>query len=101
MQVHRLSPVATVDMFGYEGDSWTDMHVGEFDARQCPGTEAQAALAAVQWVSGQQNKAEDHFEKAVALDARWSSMAYIRQQTRWPPALYEAMEKFLAIASPA
>ena len=65
------------------------------------GAEAQAALAAVQWVSGQQSKAEEHFEKAVALDSRWSSMAYIRQQTRWPPALYDAMEKFLAISMPA
>lgn len=65
------------------------------------GAEAQAALAAVQWVSGQQSKAEEHFEKAVALEPRWSRMAYIRQQTRWPPALYDAMEKFLAISAPA
>ena len=63
-------------------------------------TEAQVALAAVQWVSGQQGKAEEHFEKAVALDPRWSRMGFIRQQTRWPPALYAAMEKFLAIAAP-
>ena len=62
--------------------------------------EAQAALAAVEWVSGQQGKAEEHFDKAVNLDARWSKMAFIRQQTRWPPALYDAMEKFLAIAAP-
>ncbi|EIE21375.1 TPR-like protein [Coccomyxa subellipsoidea C-169] len=60
--------------------------------------EAQAALAAVEWVSGQQGKAEEHFDKAVSLDGRWRKMGFIRQQTRWPPALYDAMEKFLAIA---
>lgn len=60
--------------------------------------EAQVALAAVEWVSGQQSKAEEHFDKAVSLDGRWRKMTFIRQQTRWPPALYDAMEKFLAIA---
>ena len=61
--------------------------------------EAQAALAAVEWVTGQQGRAEEHFERAVGLDPRWGNMAYIRQQTRWPPALYAAMEKFLSIAT--
>lgn len=28
---------------------------------------------------------------------RWGSMEFIRANTRWPPALYEAMERFLAI----
>ena len=55
----------------------------------------------MQWVSGQQGKAEEHFEKAVSLDPRWSKMRFIRQQTRWPPTLYAAMEKFLAIAAPS
>ena len=68
----------------------------------CPSyAEAQAALAAVEWVTGQQGRAEEHFERAVGLDARWGNMAYIRQQTRWPPALYAAMEKFLSIAMPS
>lgn len=31
---------------------------------------------------------------------RWEDMGFIRANTRWPPALYEAMERFLAI-SPA
>ena len=61
--------------------------------------EAHAALAAVQWASGQQGLAEDQFDKAVNLDARWSKIGYIRQQTRWPPALYSAMERFLSISS--
>ena len=61
--------------------------------------EAHAALAAVQWASGQEGPAEDHFDKALRLDSQWSNMGFIRQQTRWPPALYSAMERFLAIAS--
>ncbi len=64
-----------------------------------PHAEAHAALAAVEWASGQKGLAEDHFDKAVTLDGRWSKMGYIRQQTRWPPALYQAMERFLSIAS--
>lgn len=64
-----------------------------------PRAEAHAALAAVEWASGQKGLAEDHFDKAVTLDGRWSKMGYIRQQTRWPPALYQAMERFLSIAS--
>ena len=61
--------------------------------------EAHAALAAVQWASGQERLAEDQFDKALSLDGRWSNMGFIRQQTRWPPALYSAMERFLSIAS--
>ena len=61
--------------------------------------EAHAALAAVEWASGQKGSAEDQFDKAVSLDGRWAKMNYIRQQTRWPPALYSAMERFLSIAS--
>ena len=64
-----------------------------------PHAEAHAALAAVEWASGQKGLAEDHFDKAVNLDARWSKIGYIRQQTRWPPALYSTMERFLSIAS--
>jgi len=69
------------------------------DDMRLPHAEAHAALAAVEWASGQKGLAEDHFDKAVNLDARWSKIGYIRQQTRWPPALYSAMERFLSIAS--
>lgn len=53
----------------------------------------------MEWVSGQQGKAEEHFDKALSIDERWSNMAFIRQHTRWPPALYDAMHKFLSIAA--
>lgn len=70
-----------------------------FTACDVDHAEAQAALAAVEWVSGQQGKAEEHFDKALSLDPRWRRMEFIKQQTRWPPRLYDAMEKFLAIAA--
>ena len=60
--------------------------------------EAQAALAAVEWASGKGESAEEHFEVAVRIEPRWSRMDYVRRSTRWPPALYEAMQKFLSIA---
>ena len=60
--------------------------------------EAQAALAAVEWASGKGQSAEEHFEIATRLDAGLSRMDYIRRSTRWPPALYDAMQKFLSLA---
>ncbi|KAL3136286.1 hypothetical protein ABBQ32_007291 [Trebouxia sp. C0010 RCD-2024] len=59
--------------------------------------EAHAALTAVQWQLGQAAKAEEHFAIATAIDSRWKRTSYIQSQTRWPPKLYVAMEKFLSI----
>lgn len=59
--------------------------------------EAHAALTAVQWQLGQAGKAEEHFAIATAIDSRWKRVSYIQTQTRWPPKLYAAMEKFLSI----
>lgn len=59
--------------------------------------EAHAALTAVQWQLGQAGKAEEHFAIATAIDSRWKRVSYIHTQTRWPPKLYAAMEKFLSI----
>lgn len=59
--------------------------------------EAHAALTAVQWQLGQAGKAEEHFAIATAIDSRWKRTSYIQSQTRWPPKLYLAMEKFLSI----
>lgn len=61
--------------------------------------EAQAALAAVEWASGNEASAEEHFEVATRLDAGWGKMEYIRMKTRWPPALYDAMQNFLSIST--
>ena len=62
------------------------------------GAEAHAALAAVEWASGKCGLAEDHFNAATQLEPGWMSMSYIKNNTRWPPLLYEAMQKFLAMA---
>ena len=59
--------------------------------------EAHAALTAVQWQLGQAGRAEEHFAIATAIDSRWKRVSYIHTQTRWPPKLYAAMEKFLSI----
>ena len=67
----------------------------------CGFAEAQAALAAVEWASGKGEAAEEHFEVAVQLNPRWDRMDYVRKSTRWPPALYAAMEKFLSITAGA
>ena len=59
--------------------------------------EAHAALAAVRWAAGDGGAAEEQFDTALALDGRWGSMRHVREATRWPPRLYQAMERFLAI----
>jgi len=66
-------------------------------SRKCCVAEAHAALTAVQWQLGQASKAEEHFAIATAIDSRWKRVSYIQTQTRWPPKLYLAMEKFLSI----
>jgi len=60
--------------------------------------EAHAALAAVRWAAGDGGAAEEHFDAALGLDGSWGDMRHVREQTRWPPRLYAAMERFLAIS---
>lgn len=60
--------------------------------------EAYAALAAISWVEGRQAAAEEQFERAIRQDARWGDMDFVRSSTRWPPALYRAMEQFLNLS---
>ena len=67
-----------------------------FDIIVC-AAEAHAALTAVQWQLGQADKAEEHFAIATSYDSRWKRVSFIQTQTRWPPKLYAAMEKFLSI----
>ena len=59
--------------------------------------EAHAALAAVEWASGRPGPAEDAFRRATEQDPRWVDMAYIAENTRWPPRLTEAMQTFLTL----
>jgi hypothetical protein len=59
--------------------------------------EAHAALAALEWSQGEQERAEQQFYRAATLDARWSDLGWIQANTRWPPLLEAAMQRFLSI----
>ena len=59
--------------------------------------EAHAALAAVEWASGQPAKAEEQFSRALDVDTAWGDMGFVAANTRWPPALLAAMERFLSL----
>lgn len=47
---------------------------------------------------GQAGAAEEHFATATAIEPRWRNMEFVHVQTRWPPKLYAAMQKFLSIS---
>lgn len=59
--------------------------------------EAHAALAAVEWSRGDAERAEQQFYRAVAQDERWNNMGWILENTRWPPKLESAMQRFLSM----
>ncbi len=59
--------------------------------------EGHAALAAVEWAVGNSAKAESEYDRATQLDPSLQNMTYVRQNTRWPPALYDAFEKLLRL----
>ena len=60
--------------------------------------EARAALAAVEWGTGQQAKAEEQLEAATAMQSGWGKINFVRDHTRWPPRLYAALEKMLSFS---
>ena len=60
--------------------------------------EARAALAAVQWNSGQHAQAEEQLEAATAVQAGWGRINFVKDHTRWPPKLYAALESMLSFA---
>lgn len=61
--------------------------------------EAHAALAAMQWMDDKQSEAEEHLARATELEPIWSNERDVRNNTRWPPKLYDAYSKMLKIAS--
>lgn len=48
-------------------------------------------------MQGNGERAEERFARATELEPRWSSLDWVRQNTRWPPALDAAFARFLAI----
>ncbi|MEW5304103.1 MAG: hypothetical protein WDW36_006737 [Sanguina aurantia] len=61
--------------------------------------EAHVTLAALLWSSGQEVRAEGEMERALQLEPRWRDIDFVRAQTRWPPALYDALQRFIDLDS--
>lgn len=59
--------------------------------------EAHAVLAAFWWEDGTRAAAEEQLALALDADPGWGNIASVRENTRWPPALYELYAKLLAI----
>lgn len=46
-------------------------------------------------VQGEGARAEEQLVRALQQDRSWADVQFVRQNTRWPPRLYEAYERFL------
>lgn len=81
--------------------------IGEVDlaTRQLKGVvrknrnyaEAHAALSAVLWSSGNPEMAEEELSKALEVDPAWGDSEIVKENTRWPPLLYQAYEDLISI----
>ena len=58
-----------------------------------------AALTAALWVNGQQGEAESNWVAAIGLDSRYKNLDWVANVRRWPPAMVQALEKFLTLQS--
>lgn len=56
-----------------------------------------AALTAALWAEGNYGEAESNWVAAVGLDQRYKDLNWVAQIRRWPPAMVEALEKFLKL----
>ena len=57
-----------------------------------------AALTAVLWVEGKQGDAESNWVAAVGIDNRYQDLDWVANNRRWPPAMVDALEKFLTLS---
>lgn len=57
--------------------------------------DARAALTAALWVAGQPGEAESNWVAVVGLDGRYKDLDWVSTVRRWPPAMVDALEKFL------
>ena len=78
--------------------AWSGRHSQGRALTQHLVAEARAALAAVEWGTGQQAKAEEQLEAATAMQSGWGKINFVRDHTRWPPRLYAALEKMLSFS---
>lgn len=58
-------------------------------------SDMRAALAATLWVEGKQGEAESNWVAAVGLDNRYQDLNWIENIRRWPPAMIQALSRFL------
>jgi tetratricopeptide (TPR) repeat protein len=58
-------------------------------------SDMRAALAATLWVEGKQGEAESNWVAAVGLDNRYQDLEWIKNIRRWPPAMTQALSRFL------
>jgi tetratricopeptide (TPR) repeat protein len=54
-----------------------------------------AALTAALWVNGQQGEAESNWVAVTGLDRRYKDLNWVQGDRRWPPAMVEALQRFL------
>ncbi|HIK45937.1 MAG TPA: tetratricopeptide repeat protein [Leptolyngbyaceae cyanobacterium M65_K2018_010] len=57
--------------------------------------DARAALTVVLWAEGQPGEAESNWVAVMGLDGRYRDLNWVRQVRRWPPAMVEALDRFL------
>ena len=58
-------------------------------------SDMRAALAATLWVEGKQGEAESNWVAAIGLDNRYQDLNWIENIRRWPPAMIQALSRFL------
>lgn len=69
--------------------------------RYSQAADPRAALTAVLWDQGLGGEAESNWAAAVNLDNRYKDVAWVRDIRRWPPALVDALDRFLRLDSKA
>lgn len=59
--------------------------------------DVRAALTAALWMQGDRGEAESNWVAAVGLDSRYKDLNWVKNMRRWPPAMVDALEKFLRL----
>lgn len=67
--------------------------------RYSQAADPRAALTAVLWDQGRPGEAESNWAAAVNLDTRYKDIDWVRNIRRWPPAIADALERFLTLES--
>lgn len=60
--------------------------------------EVHAALAAVLYDRGRVSAAEQQWDIATEFDSRYADVRWVTAERRWPPALLDALQRFLSLS---